>query len=137
MPREQERNFPPDLLVAQGGSISMAHKGGSVLIALRPFTFDDEDVSQTLEINRLRLPVVRVEELAGKQFSYPPNPQDGSVETSMYLWGVHNPIDVLGIHFGAARDGSIEATFEMRFAFSFEGCCEDLHKTLAVWLKVR
>ena len=75
--------------------------------------------------------------MAGQEFSFPANPEDGYVESSIYIWSVHNPVDVLRIKFDELKDGGIEATLDLRFGFEYEGCCSDLDKTFSLLLRTK
>ena len=58
--------------------------------------------------------------LLGKSFSFPSNPKQGYVESSIYLSCAHNPIDLLKITFGEnPNQPTIEA--HMKFNMALEG----------------
>jgi hypothetical protein len=131
-----KKDFPSELLVAEDGTITGKRGNFSISIRLRPFTYDGETVDRTLELSSVRLPAARVEDLANKSLKFPANPSPGYLEASLYLWSVHNPIDVLAIRFGVIRANEIEAEFSLRFAFDYEGPCNPLVKVLRVMLAV-
>jgi hypothetical protein len=131
-----QRDFPAELLIPVDGSISGKDGIFTVNINLKPFEFDGEQANQTLIIEDVPLPAASVEELSNKEFTFPTNPEDGYVETSIYIWSVHNPIDVLRMKFTNAASGTIGCLLDMKFVFEFEGACRNLEKTLVVPLKI-
>lgn len=126
--------FPPELLVSESGRISGEDTLFSIEIKLERFQFGEEDVDTSITLENVVLDAVSVAELSGREFSFPVNPDDGYIDTSIYLWSVHNPIDVRQIKFGALTEAGILATFDLKFVFSYEGCCEDLSTLLTVEL---
>ena len=137
MTNHQSQDFPSELLVAESGTISGNSGKYFITIKLKPFNFDDEDVNQELKLENVALPAEIIENLSETSFDFPPNPNVGYVESSIYIWSVHNPIDVLHINFGKVKDEYIEATFVFKFIFDYEGCSNNLDKTLSLPLEIR
>lgn len=129
--------FPQDLLAIQRGSISGKDGIYSISLEMCPFTYEGEMVNANLELSGIPLQTEKIPDLSGARFAFPVNPADGYVETSIYIWHVHNPIDVLGIRFGATDGQAIEATLDMRFIFEYEGECANLEASFTVQLEIR
>ena len=137
MTENQSLDFPGELLVASGGTISGADNDYAIDIKMQEFVYEGEEINPILSIENAPFSAQSIEELVGQTFSFPPNPEDGYLETSIYLWSVHNPIDVLNVHFGASESGGIEASFAMNFAFEYEGRCNNLQKSITVFLRIK
>jgi len=136
MTNEQTPDFPSELLVAESGAILGKSGDYCIIISLRSFTYENESIEDELVIEHLPFVAETPRNLSGQEFSFPPNPEDGYIESSIYMWGVHNPIDVLRIKFGNVEDGWIEATFDMRFVFEYEGLCNNLSKIFTLALNI-
>ncbi|MCE9560849.1 MAG: hypothetical protein K8U57_02230 [Planctomycetes bacterium] len=130
-------DFPPELLVGVGGVVTGASGQFDITLSLQPFTYDGELVDQALVFRRVKMQASRVEELAGRSFEFPVNPSPGYVESSVYLWSAHNPVDVRRITFGSMNGDVIAAEFALRFVFDYEGSCKPLDKVLRAELQVR
>ncbi|MBV9865635.1 MAG: hypothetical protein JO316_09815 [Abitibacteriaceae bacterium] len=129
-------SFPAELLTAEVGTIAGTARQYSITIKLLPFHDGEETINETLRIDKLPLLAERIEELPGRQWAFPSNPQPGYVETSIYMWTVHNPIEVESIRFGKIENGYIEAELQTRFVFEYEGGHSNLNKTFTLPLKI-
>jgi len=107
----------------------------SISVPLLPFCADDrldphtfrpgvdgpELIETEIGLEFIDLPGSDLGALAGRTFDFPVNPDDGYIDGSVYLGGVHNPVDVTRIEFGAAQDQSIDAVLHAAFDFTQEG----------------
>jgi hypothetical protein len=125
--------FPIDKLVPQSGVIrssfvdieflgppdGLSHE---IEIRLKPFQLpliedgDPEDV-ETVETS-IRLDYITLIEgrfpgfkaLEGREFTFPVNPEPGYIEGSVYMYNMHNDVDVTKIIFGKVSGNHISAT---------------------------
>lgn len=52
---------------------------------------------------------------------FPSNPEEGYIDGSIFLIVAHNPVDVHSITFGDIDGDELEASFDIRLLFEFEG----------------
>jgi hypothetical protein len=109
-----------------------APEGGGleIEIQLQPFELegyavDPDDESNTIRtsisLSDIHLPVRQLSKLAGQTYRFPVNPTPGYIDGSIYVGGVHNPVEVTELCFGKLiRDTEIEVTATMRMLFEFE-----------------
>lgn len=128
-------DFPADLLTPVHSTITLGKDTTKIDIQLAPFEVDGQQVDKSIDFD-LGLEADTLSELAGQSFSFPSNPEDGYVEGSIYIWSVHNPIDLHSITFGTASEKTIEAKVEMTFVFEFEGCAKNLTKSMDLHLHI-
>jgi hypothetical protein len=94
-------------------------------LPLRPFEFDGEEVSTSVELQFIQLPVgPDWRSIADQSYEFPVNPEEGCIDGSVYLAGAHNPADVTRLTFGAIEPGRISCTLEVTFDFAYEGPAE-------------
>jgi len=136
MPKSPQAEFPVDLIRPRGGSLYIGDRQPGVSVELMPFTIDGEVVEQTLDFT-LEIGATDLKDLAGREFEFPSNPEDGYVEGSIYIWSAHNPIDLHSITFGDPHDDVVSVTLDMTFVFEFEGDRKNLRATLPVDLCIK
>jgi hypothetical protein len=102
---------------------------------MRPFTINEQDVEATLEFD-LGIEVTNPTNLAKHRYDFPSNPEDSYVEGSIYVWSVHNPIDLHSITFAQIDGQYIKATMGMTFVFEFEGKAKNLRMTFELALRM-
>jgi hypothetical protein len=132
-----ETNLPKNLLVPVGGAIARSDGEYSIRIDLKPFELDGELVTTAFILDGVYLDEYGFSDLAGNEFEFPVNPDEGYIDGSIYLRHVHNPVDVTQIAFGEYRGDSIDATFTMRVLFEFEGSgFRDMDCTVTTRLRI-
>lgn len=103
----------------------------SIEIPLRPWSADDEfdpdsyrpgtdgpeHIQASLMLEFVDMPADELDQLSDRRVAFPPSPQPGCAEGSIYLLACHCPIEVSSITFGTATDKQITA--EIRLAFDF------------------
>jgi hypothetical protein len=118
---DQLMDFPFDKLTSRGGTISKDGDCFSIEIPFEEFQAHNEVIETSIRLDGIDFGIRDFQELGGRIFTFPVNPEDGYIDGSMYLLGAHNPVDVIAIRFGAVMGKSLTATFTMRFLFEFEG----------------
>jgi hypothetical protein len=129
-------DFPSELLLPTGAKIGLGDGTTTIAIELAPFSIDEEHVDQSIDFD-LGLEAFSLPDLVGQTFTFPSNPEEGYVEGSIYIWSVHNPIDLHSITFGAASEDAIKAKADMTFVFEFEGCAKNLTKSMDLKLTLK
>ena len=91
-------------------------------IPLEPFQFQGQQVSTSVRLDFIRLPVVDDwREIAGQVYEFPINPVEGYIDGSGYLDNVHNTADVTRLTFGPIESGRISCSLKVTFDFTYEG----------------
>ncbi len=124
MPVSESVPFPIEVLEPRGGVLSGSGGDAMIEIPLAPFQLDDLEVSTAIVLGGIELPTVELEELAGRRFSFPVNPEDGYIDGSVYIEHAHHPVDVTSIEFGNIAPRGLEAKLQMQFVFQHEGLRE-------------
>jgi hypothetical protein len=86
--------FPRHLLNCSGGSISLVDGELSISLRLEPFEINGERVDELIEFNGMSLDDDSHSSIAGSENDFPVNPDAGYIESSIYIWSAHNPIDL-------------------------------------------
>lgn len=92
----------------------------SINIDLAEFTIEEQQIQTSISLNFIRINIYNLTELQNKIFQFPINPADGFIDGSIYLFDVHNPIDVYKIEFGKIETNTIEATIYFNIDFEYE-----------------
>lgn len=93
---------PIELFHVKNGRMLRSSSGKySITLFLEPFIWNDEQIDTEIRLDSINFNNLNVQELSGKEFSFPLNPTNGYIDGSIYLEGSHNPIDVFSICFGA------------------------------------
>ena len=90
-------------------------------ISLKPFIIEEETVETSIVLGFINLKISELKEVENRTFHFPINPEKGYIDSSIYLFDVHNPFDVKQITFATFKDNIIEATFLFNIDFEFEG----------------
>ncbi|SEJ54156.1 hypothetical protein SAMN04488058_11051 [Deinococcus reticulitermitis] len=77
-------------------------------------------MDSTIRLDFIDLPTVELAELAGRTFDFPVNPEDASIDGSIYFLAAHNPVDVSQISFGEMQGEQVPVTFETFWNMEFE-----------------
>ncbi|MFF2555487.1 hypothetical protein ACFVUS_31085 [Nocardia sp. NPDC058058] len=107
----------------------------SITVPLAPFSATDiydpntfrvgtagpEIIKTALRLDWIEVPATQLDELSGRTFTFPVNPEGNFIDTTIYLGGGHCLVDVTRIDFGHSRDGQIQATLHAEFDFDSEG----------------
>ena len=89
---------------------------------LAPFEIEGKVVESAFRLDFIRFAGVRSwRQLSGRSFGFPINPKPGYIDGSMYLFDVHNPVDVTKIDFGIAEGLILPAKLELAIDFRYEG----------------
>jgi hypothetical protein len=118
---DQLMDFPFDRLTSRGGTISRNGDWFSIEIPFEEFEAGNEVIETSIRLDGMQFGIRDLQELGGRIFTFPVNPEEGFIDGSMYFLGAHNPVDVIAIRFGAVMGKTLAATFTMRFLFEFEG----------------
>jgi|SoiMethySBSTD1v2_1073268.scaffolds.fasta_scaffold02406_14 hypothetical protein len=97
-------------------------------IPLDPFLLEDAQGKKRRTKTALRLDFIELPDepfrgyqaLVGRTFEFPANPEPGHIDGSIYLFEVHNPIDVAELAFVARRRGLFEVTITLAIDFESE-----------------
>jgi hypothetical protein len=99
-------------------------------IKLRPFKLEGSAVdpqeeppmvSTSISLTKIRQKVTTLNELAGKTYRFPTNPEPGYIDGSVYVSGAHNPVDVSELRFGKMlSDSEIEVVVVAHILFELE-----------------
>ncbi|MEU5884121.1 hypothetical protein [Spirillospora sp. NPDC047279] len=107
----------------------------SITIPLAPFSADDEYepatfrpgpggpdlITTEISLDDIRLPATDLTALSRRAFSFPPKPESGFIDGSIYLTAVHCPVEVTRLEFGQAAQDHITATLHTHFNFKAAG----------------
>ena len=92
-----------------------------VVIPIEPFEFDGENVKTSVRLEFIEMPVDDWRDLAGREFTFPTNPEPGYIDASLYLGHVHNPVDVTRIRFAHPTGNVWPVAIDMVVDFTYEG----------------
>jgi len=96
----------------------------SINILMRPFLWIEEIVDTSLRLDDIELPSLDLADLAGKAFAFPINPEDGYIDGSIYIAGVHHPVDVTALSFPRDGNGGLTVVVEGTYVFEYEGLAD-------------
>lgn len=86
-------------------------------IDLLPFEYDGQQEQTCVTLDFIALPVGNYRDLENCTFNFPVNPEEGYVDGSIYIAGMHNPFDVTRIVFEAGDKEGINTTLTARLSF--------------------
>ena len=111
--------FKPELFENKDISISptLFYK---IWIELEPFEMKGEMYETNIFLEFIRLNINKIKELENTKFEFPINPWDWYIDGSIYLFHVHNPIDVTNLSFGKIENGKIATQIIFNIDFEFE-----------------
>lgn len=123
--------FPLHLLHPRPAIIRGTPGEYSIEIPLAPFRLplasaepEDLEIETSIHLDFINLPSMKWNELHGRRFEFPVNPEDGYIDGSIYIEHAHHPVDVASIAFTDIHDGKLTARMTMRMLFEFEGLDE-------------
>jgi hypothetical protein len=115
------KNFSVDKLQFINGSIlTLENRLENIHIPIAKFVLDGEIIDTAIRLDRISL-ASTLNNMIGKNISFPINPAEGYIDGSIYLKGAHNPVDVTEIKFLKLEDSLITIEITMHFNFEFEG----------------
>jgi hypothetical protein len=110
----------PVCLIQPGKCVIAEHIGAvSIEIRLLPFVFNDVVVETSIQLCNVAIPSVSIAELSGRTFDFPVNPAVGYIDGSIYLDGVHHPVDITKLLFSPSSVKLVGL-----FVFEFEGLAD-------------
>jgi hypothetical protein len=116
--------FPSETIQAKEGWYS-ANRGpfglAAISIGLAPFEFDGELHNTSLQCDQISLDLADFSALTGKTFEFPPNPEPGYIDGSIYLFGVHVLFLTKRLSFGHMDEDTIALGIEGTLEFSTSG----------------
>jgi hypothetical protein len=80
-----------------------------------------ENQTTSFRLDWIKLNVSSLKELENKSFTFPINPEQGYIDGSIYLFDVHNIVDVTKITFGECINQIIPFKITLRIDFEQEG----------------
>jgi hypothetical protein len=118
--------FPTKLLKPQAGTAEWTEFGLAIEVPLARFALPNwKPIETTVSLTCISLPLIELNQFAGRQFTFPQNPQLGYVDGSIYIGERHHPVDVSLICFGEVENNASMMTFTTTIAFTFEGLAVD------------
>ncbi|WP_157374673.1 GatB/YqeY domain-containing protein [Burkholderia ubonensis] len=118
------RRFPGEAIKATGAEYC-AHGGptglASVSVALAPFEFNGEMLATSLRCDGIELDFDDFSGLASRSLLFPPNPEPGYIDGSIYLLGVHVFFITSRLTFGEIGDETIPLGIEGTLEFGSSG----------------
>lgn len=103
----------------------------------RPDADGPERVQTSIMLEFIDLPADDLRHLSGRSVSFPPNPQPGFAEGSVYLLACHCPVGVSRIAFGAVADDRITADLSLFFDFVRAGGIDIRNRTAELHVLLR
>lgn len=116
--------FPSETIQAAKGWYSTTRGPfglAAISIGLAPFEFDGELHDTSLQCDQIDLDLADFSTLAGKTFEFPPNPEPGYIDGSIYLFGVHVLFLTKRLSFGHVDADAIALRIEGTLEFSTSG----------------
>ncbi len=92
----------------------------TIEIDLEAIKYQNQKINTTIHIDFIKLDIYSLKELENRTFEFPINPENGFIDSSIYLFDVHNPVDVYKIEFGVIKNKSIEAIINFDIDFEYE-----------------
>ncbi len=90
-------NFPIEKLKFTSATISGVDGDVSLEIGIEPFELSLDGYSEKIEtvisLDGINLPI-EPNELTGRTFTFPINPDDGYIDGSVYFFSAHSPVDI-------------------------------------------
>jgi hypothetical protein len=81
----------------------------------------DKYYQTSFQLDWIKLNIKNLKDLENKTFTFPINPETGYIDGSVYLFDVHNIIDVTSISFGEFNNQKIPFKTTLRIDFELEG----------------
>ena len=92
----------------------------TIEINLAEIELENKKINTSLYLDFIRLTIYKLQDLENRIFEFPINPSSGFIEGSVYLFDVHNPVDVRKIKFSTIKNNSIDATLYFDINFEYE-----------------
>lgn len=122
-------DFPVDRLSATAARIWRQESDGSISIEIDldpiELSLGEDELSGRLDspirLDLVGVPTSNPEELAGRTFDFPVNPEEGYIDGSVYVLVCHVPVDVTRMVFTKLEGKETAITIEAEFRPEFEG----------------
>ncbi len=75
----------------------------------------------SFRLDSIKLSITNLKELENQTFTFPINPEMGYIDGSIYLFDVHNIVDVTSITFGECINSFLPFKITLRIDFEYEG----------------
>ena len=133
-------NFPIEKLKFTSAMLSGVDGMVSIEIGIEPFELSLDGYSENIEtvvsLDGINLPT-GFNELTGRTFTFPVNPNDGYIDGSVYFFGVHSPVDITEIKFGELANGKLPMVLESSWVLEFESTgFKNINTTIHTYLKL-
>lgn len=119
-----KNDFPTHLLVPLSARHWPRHGPcglATIHIALQPFSLQGERVETSLRLDGIALELDELRAHENKRYPFPVNPQDGYIDGSLYLQGVHVPVDITALDCGAMQAGGLPVRLTGSMALAAAG----------------
>jgi hypothetical protein len=113
------KQFPVNLFQPKKCVLAGKIGAATIEISLLPFMYNEVMVETSIQLCNIAIPSVKLAELCGRTFDFSVNPTAGYIDGSMYLDGVHHPVDITRLSFSNA-----DVNLVGMFVFEFEGLAE-------------
>jgi hypothetical protein len=81
----------------------------------------NKNYQTSVQLDCIKLDVRSLQKLENKTFTFPINPETGYIDSSIYLFDVHNIVDTTSITFGKYNNQKIPFKTTLRIDFEMEG----------------
>ena len=92
----------------------------NIEINLVEFEIENQKINTSIYLDFIRLNIYNLQELENSVFEFPINPKAGFIDGSIYLFDVHNPVDVSKIEFFSIKNNTLAATIYFSIDFEYE-----------------
>ena len=82
---------------------------------------ESENYNTSFRLDGIKLDIKNLQELENKTFTFSINPEEGYIDGSIYLFDVHNIVDVTSITFGKFKNQVLPLKIILRIDFELEG----------------
>ncbi|WP_151800556.1 hypothetical protein [Acinetobacter haemolyticus] len=106
-----------DLIAKHSIIFSSTDSEISIHIFMESFIYKDEIVSPIIRLDDIDLPSTKLCDLVNKSLSF----NQGDLTGSIYLGGVHHPVDVIGLSFFLSRQNKLTVLVKGLYNFEYEG----------------
>ncbi|QNN56524.1 hypothetical protein H9K76_18600 [Diaphorobacter ruginosibacter] len=111
-------SFPISTLKARHAFLSGVPGDAGIQILLSPFLWEGELIDTSIRLDGVELPSVMLRSLVARSFDFPVNPEDGYIDGSIYLAGMHQIVDVTRLEFHRSRHDGV--TLVVRGVYRFD-----------------
>ncbi len=113
--------FPIEKLKPQIGTFTCSVGDCSIELPLAQFELDGTTVNTSIHLEGILLPSVKLDELIGKRYDFPINPEPGHIDGSIYIEHAHHPVDITVIEFGERQEELFSIKIELCLILEYDG----------------